>query len=325
MSSNKDTLAKKFMENANVFADAFNFLIYNGEKVIKPEELTALDTTEITMPYGTDSADAPVQKFRDVFKSWVVKRDENATYLLLGVENQSEIHYAMPVRNMVYDALQYSAQVDEAAKSYRKCDEKLKMTSGEYLSGFRRNDKLVPVITLVVYFGANEWDAPMSLYDMFSNKNEKILKFVADYKINLISPNALTREDADKLSSDLREVMLFVKYSKDKKQLSELLESDKRFKAIERTTADVINAFTNSKLKFNPNEEVVDMCKAIEDMRAEERNEGLEQGLEQGFYGTISILRSMNVPEEQIIEKIMDTFKLTRDDAVRYMSASTTL
>lgn len=325
MSSNKDTLAKKFMENANIFADAFNFLIYNGEKVIKPEELTVLDTTEITMPYGTDSADAPVQKFRDVFKSWVVKRDENATYLLLGVENQSEIHYAMPVRNMVYDALQYSAQVDEAAKSYRKCDEKLKMTSGEYLSGFRRNDKLVPVITLVVYFGANEWDAPMSLYDMFSNKNEKILKFVADYKINLISPNALTREDADKLSSDLREVMLFVKYSKDKKQLSELLESDKRFKAIERTTADVINAFTNSKLKFNPNEEVVDMCKAIEDMRAEERNEGLEQGLEQGFYGTISILRSMNVPEEQIIEKIMDTFKLTRDDAVRYMSASTTL
>ena len=217
MSSNKDTLAKKFMENANIFADAFNFLIYNGEKVIKPEELTALDTTEITMPYGTDSADAPVQKFRDVFKSWVVKRDENATYLLLGVENQSEIHYAMPVRNMVYDALQYSAQVDEAAKSYRKSDEKLKMTSGEYLSGFRRNDKLVPVITLVVYFGANEWDAPMSLYDMFSNKNEKILKFVADYKINLISPNALTREDADKLSSDLREVMLFVKYSKDKK------------------------------------------------------------------------------------------------------------
>ena len=63
------------------------------------------------------------------------------------------------------------------------------------------------------------------------------------------------------------------------------------------------------------------MCKAIEDMRAEERNEGLEQG----FYGTISILRSMNVPEEQIIEKIMDTFKLTRDDAVRYVSASTAL
>ena len=57
----------------------------------------------------------------------------------------------------------------------------------------------------------------MSLYDMLLNKNEKLLKFVADYKINLISPNVLTCEDADKLSSDLREVMLFVKYSKDKK------------------------------------------------------------------------------------------------------------
>ena len=37
--------------------------------------------------------------------------DENADYLLLGIENQTEIHYAMPVRNMIYDALQYGNQV----------------------------------------------------------------------------------------------------------------------------------------------------------------------------------------------------------------------
>ena len=41
-------------------------------------------------------------------------------YLLLGIESQSEVHYAMPVRNMVYDALQYAAQVEEAARSHRE-------------------------------------------------------------------------------------------------------------------------------------------------------------------------------------------------------------
>ena len=105
MASEKDSLTKRFMERPEVFADAFNLLIYDGEKVIQPGELKALDTTEIAIPYGADSDAAPQQKYRDVFKSRVAMMDGRAAYLLLGVENQSEIHYAMPVRNMVYDAL----------------------------------------------------------------------------------------------------------------------------------------------------------------------------------------------------------------------------
>lgn len=324
MSNDKDTLTKKFMEDTEVFADAFNFLLYDGEKVIKPEKLTALDTTAIALPYGTDDAGTPRQKFRDVFKSWIAMKDDSAAYLLLGVENQSEIHYAMPVRNMIYDAMQYSAQVEEAAKSYRKSKantgDAKKLTAGEFLSGFHKSDRLIPVITLVVYFGANDWDAPMSLHDMMSVKDEKLLRFVANYSINLVSPAALTSEDADKFSSDLREVMLFVKYSKDKKKLTELLKSDSKFKSIERTTAEVINAVTGSKLKINRNEEVVDMCKAIEDIRAEERAEGLEQGLEQGVRAMISVLRSMDVADETVIEKLVSAFNLTRGEAERYMS-----
>ena len=41
-------------------------------------------------------------------------------YVLYGVENQSEIHYAMAVKNNLYDALEYAGQVEEAAKSHRK-------------------------------------------------------------------------------------------------------------------------------------------------------------------------------------------------------------
>ena len=31
-----------------------------------------------------------------------------------GTENQDKIHYAMAVKNMLYDALQYAKQVEEA-------------------------------------------------------------------------------------------------------------------------------------------------------------------------------------------------------------------
>lgn len=35
------------MRENTVFADAFNYLIFNGKKVIQPERLQELDTTEL--------------------------------------------------------------------------------------------------------------------------------------------------------------------------------------------------------------------------------------------------------------------------------------
>lgn len=57
----------------------------------------------------------PVQKYRDLLKSAAIMSDGQTNYLLLGIENQSEIHYAMPVRNALYDALQYSRQIEDTA------------------------------------------------------------------------------------------------------------------------------------------------------------------------------------------------------------------
>lgn len=58
------------------------------------------------------------QKYRDVMKSLTAMEDGNTAYLLLGIENQSESSYAMPVRNMLYDAMHYTKQVQEAARSH---------------------------------------------------------------------------------------------------------------------------------------------------------------------------------------------------------------
>ena len=53
-------------------------------------------------------------------------------YVLYGAENQAEIHYAMAVKNNLYDALEYAGQVEEAAKSHRK-EMKRKKEQGELL------------------------------------------------------------------------------------------------------------------------------------------------------------------------------------------------
>ena len=243
----KDISTKDYMKENTVFADAFNKFIYKGEQVIKPENLKPLDTDLTVIPYGADGAGAPTQKYRDVLKSATVMVDDRAAYLLLGIESQSEVNHAMPVRNMVYDALQYAAQVEEAARSHREArkagDPKelaKKPDGGEYLSGFYREDRLIPVITLAVYFGAGEFQ------------------------------------------TSLREVMLFIKHSKDKTKLNEMVQKDDRFKRMDRSAARVVSSVTGVEFKVDEEEEKVDMCQALKEMMEEANCEGREAGRQEG-------------------------------------------
>ncbi len=98
--------------------------------MILPEQLTERDSTKIALPYGADDAVVPVQKFRDVQKLYAAMTAGKMEYVLYGAENQAEIHYAMPVKNNLYDALECAGQVEEAAKSHRK-EMKRKKREGE--------------------------------------------------------------------------------------------------------------------------------------------------------------------------------------------------
>ena len=199
-----DIATKQYMSHKNIIADAFNFYVYGGAQIIKPEKLQKIDTAEFMMPYGND-AKAAVQKIRDNLMLWEGVTDGNAVYVVLGTENQDKIHYAMAVKNMLYDSLQYAKQVEEAKSSYRNKNKgaAIKLSSEEFLSGFRKEDKLMPVVTLVIYFGDKSWDGAKSVHDMFCVDDEQILKYVPDYKINLIEPIKVSDSEYEKFKTDL--------------------------------------------------------------------------------------------------------------------------
>ena len=139
----------------------------------------------------------------------------------------------MPVRNMLYDAISYSNQVEETAKIHRKNKDR-PSSQDEFLSGFYEDDVLLPVITLVIYFGADEWTAPKSIYEMFGTKDPYILKFAQDYKINLIAPASIADEDFAKFSTELNQALKYVKYSSDKDKLRKLVNEDSAYQNISR-------------------------------------------------------------------------------------------
>ena len=140
----KDIKTKLLTRNNEVFAELFNTFIFKHD-VIDPEKLQEKDSSEISVIFPGNKTK---QNYRDVLKDAQIKVDDSFAYLLLGIENQSDIHYAMPVRTMMYDALNYSNQVDQIGKKLRK-QKNSSLSQTEWLSRFPKVAIIKPVITMV--------------------------------------------------------------------------------------------------------------------------------------------------------------------------------
>ena len=278
--SDKDAVTKKYMQDNKIFADAFNFYLYGGEQVIIPENLIPLDTAVIAELFKGNDPPVMIQKYRDILKALTAKTDGKMIYLILGMENQSVINPVMPVKTMEYDVLQYSGQIAQIAERHRKNKDK-PGSAGEFMSGFYKTDRLIPVITLTVYFGADEWNAPLDLYGMM-DVDETVRRYVDNYHVHLISPASIPDEDFSKFATELSAVLKFIKCSADKNKMTELIHTDPAYKKMSGTAANMLSIVTGSKLVFNEKEEVVDMCKAIDDIHSDGIREGMEIGREQG-------------------------------------------
>ena len=236
-----DAVTKQYMKENTVFADAFNFLLYNGENVILPQTLRELDTAEVVIPFTVDDKGKKqaqaVQKYRDILKMTTVMTDDKAAYVLFGVEAQTDIHYAMPVRNVIYDALQYGRQVTEISKRNRK-------NSGQ---------------TMTV-------------------TDKGLLQHIPDYRIKLIDPAGIDSDEMDKFHTSLREVLSYIKYSKDADKLAEYMNHNQRMEHLEVGAAQVIKEVTNTKFQIPKGMEEVNMCEAIEVLMKRRETEGITQG-----------------------------------------------
>lgn len=260
----KDIKSKEYLADNSRFADLFNYKIYDGEQIIQPEDLQERDSTELLSILGTDAKEIPTQKLRDLLKAAIIKSTHNACYVLLGVENQTKAHYAMPVKAMLYDALNYGKQINETTRHHKANGDK--MTSSEFLSGFKKDDRLIPIIPLTLYWGTDVWDAPTHLHEMFEDIDEHLLSFVPDYHVNLVEPSSI--DDFNKFQTELGKTLEFIKYSDDKKQFEKMLERLEG-QDITNETVSTINLFTGADIKLNEEGKVTDVCLAIKLMKQE--------------------------------------------------------
>ena len=314
-----DTITKDYMKKNAVFADAFNYFVYGGRQVIKAENLRELDTTELAIPFGNRN-EAAVQKFRDLLKAAILMEDDKAAYLILGVENESDVRYAEPVKTILYDSLQYSKQVQQTAARHREAKDRKGHNNGEFLSGFYREDKLTPVVTLVILFSSEEWDGPRTLHEMMSTQDPEILNYAADYRLNLIEPAEMSTEDLARLRSSLRAVLGFIKYSNDGDALDAFLASESSLRSLDVEAARVIKMCAKTEIEFDENAEVIDVCKAEQQMKEKAKREGMIEGLTEGLIEGERKGRLETLCET--IKNVMESLHLTVDEAMKIMKVA---
>jgi len=303
----KDQSMKAFFERPDRYADAINGFGCGGKQLV-----TAKDLHEV------DSKVFQSQKHRDIAR----KVAFGVNFAIIGIEAQETIDYLIALRNMLYDAGMYQKQ---AALIQKDAEKRKGWTKGEYLYRFGKEDKLQPVVTFILYTGEETYDGPESLHDIidFADVPLEICQLVSNYDIHVIRVRDL--KNTDMFQTDLKYVLDFLRFSKDRKALKEYIENEPYFQHVDADVFRVLDNYANLK-RLNIQEEDyeggIDMCTAIREMLEESELKGLTEGRAEGraegkMEGFIIALNTLHLSSSATIEKLCENFDLTPEEAAK--------
>lgn len=303
-----NTIVNRYLSDNERYADLINGCEFAGEQIVTAADLSDIDTqvnASSEVQDGQKKRTGRKTKYRDIAR----KVAFGIRFMVIGIENQEEVHYLMPLRTMEYDVREYQRQ---ATIIRRKVRAGKKLKAAEFLSGFTKEEKLHPCVTFVLYYG-DEWDGGRELYDLldFTGIPEQMKALVNNYKIHLIEIKKL--QNTEVFKTDLKQVFDFIRYSKDKKKLKELVENDDAYQSLDEDAYDMVALYTNSRelmeLKARSKEgDGVNMCQAIKEMLEDERAENVLHNIKK-------FMKNLNMTAEQV----MDVLEIPPEERSRYM------
>lgn len=305
---------KQWLRDKKRFADLFNGTVFQGKQIILPEELEEVDSESSIIVTDKKNIEKGMQRYRDITMRW----KQEAELAILACENQNKVHYAMPVRMMLYDSLTYTEQIRQIWKNR---EPNAAVTDEEYLSRFCKEDKIYPVIPLVFYYGLNKWDGSKDLYGMFYKgevyRNQEVWKaYVSNYSLNLVDAGNV--KDVKRFRSDLQLIFGMLKYRGKENGIKAYLESHTDyFGNIDIETYQAIRELLHSEKQFknmvscNNGKERIDMCTAIDAI--------YNNGVEEGIKVLILTCCEFGLSREEIVERITKNCSVTAELAKEFV------
>ena len=240
-----DSACRTFLSNDVSFASFINAVVFEGEQLIRPENLVYYEND--TAFIINDSKRIEDKKRR---RDIVVKSDINGIYCILGVEHQSSVDQAMVVRCTIYEMLEYLKQLEN--KEYKR---------------------LVPQIMVAFYTGPKKWNVPVKLSDYFEIP-EELKKYFNDWKIILVDVKEM---DTSKIKDEQTRYFIEAIQAMYKGDYIKLHQKRKMntnnliYAAIITGSLDMIKDIVEG--------DEMDMCEGMERMAEGFRSEGREEGI----------------------------------------------
>lgn len=311
-----DIVLKDYWKNNEKFADLLNAFFFDGKQMIKAEDLTNEDSDNSTVIINNKHINS-LKSDRDLLKIVKFCSRFDVKFALIGLGNQANIHYAMPIRIVEYDANSYYNQWTKLKKHYAKTKE---LTGDEYLSGMKKTDKFCPVITIVLYYGEKPWDGAISLKELLDIP-EQLQNFVNDYKMNLVEArsNKLIFHDVDNRNFFYLLQLLYndALTTKERKRLAEAYDQQNH---VSSTVSIAVASAAKSKISLDKLEQGDgNVCTVFEAIEAEGVAKGITQGLSQGIQALIESCQELGIDQKTTCEKLSDKFSLDEETAKMYM------
>ena len=277
----KDVVSKIYLGAADRIADLLNNELFEGGSAVAASDIMELDSTAASILKDEDN----IVNVRVVAKDLVRKVRFGIQVMLFSIEEQSDIHYAMPLKVLNGDTALYDKQWKGIHREHQR---KKDLSGAEYISGFGREDRLVPVLSVVLYFGEQKWDGPLCLKEMMdlSTLPEEVREKIADYPVHLIDVRRYPH--AERFRTDLKLVFGFLQRASEPEELTEFIEENtKEFSSLTEDAYDMIASMSKTgelkELKKDVGQEDYNMCKAIDMMVAESREKGIKLGEARGI------------------------------------------
>ena len=102
-----------------------------------------------------------------------------------------------------------------------------------------------------------------------------------DYRLDLLVPGEI--EDFSKFHTELGAVLEVLKVMEDREAMAELMRKKSNvYERLPRDAAELLRIFAKIDMEIEEDEEEINMCRAIDEMMAEAREEGVRAGEEMG-------------------------------------------
>lgn len=250
------------LSDNEIFADLFNGALFGGNQIIRPNMLAQENEKKILRAGKEGGRRIILRRIRDVQKLSLL--EEGCLAVILAAEGQRTVHYAMPVRCMLYDGIDYTGQVERITK--------------------KRKEDLHDML-----------DIPPEL--------EPWTECIQDYRINLVCSQTVNSfhfktglREVFELLPLLKDKEGMKKFLAVKKEEFMHLDAKKGW-----LVSRFLSVPALKELKENEKGEA-DMCTAIEEMMEEREELGIERG-EKRVNQLISVLLQQS-DQAEVYEKI---------------------